>query len=90
MRLQYSVERVGDNKENIRTSYEFDSVSNIRVETSSVTCSVMYHKHDESYSLMIGELALNIPNECANQLVKKLDAEIMDVERATEEVATND
>jgi hypothetical protein len=82
-KLEYTVTRIGDHEEHFHTQVTITNALNIDLTTDGDSMSV-YHRTwgGGSYALIFGEATIAISEACAKQLVKKLDAQIMDDERA--------
>lgn len=82
-KLEYTVTRIGDYEEHLHTQVTITNALDINLTTEGDSVS-LYHRTwgGGSYALIFNEATIAISEACAKQLVKKLDAEIMDAERA--------
>ena len=81
-KLEYTVTRIGDHEEHFHTQVTITNALNIDLTTDGDSMSV-YHRTwgGGSYAWIFAEGTVSVTEACAKQLVKKLDAEIMDAER---------
>ena len=81
-KLEYVVTRVGEHEEQVRTHVTIANALDIDLTTDGDSMSV-YHRTwgGGSYAWIFAEGTVSVTEACAKQLVKKLDAEIMDAER---------
>ena len=87
-KLEYTVSRVGDHDEEVRTQVTITNALNIDLTTEGDSMSLYHRTWDGgSYALIFGEATVVVSESCARSLVKKLDAQIMDDERTAEDAA---
>ena len=82
-KLEYVVTRVGEHEEQVRTHVTVTNALDIDLTTDGDSMSVYRRSWSGNhYALIFGEVTVSVTEACAKQLIKKLDAEIMDAERA--------
>ena len=87
-KLEYVVTRVGEHEEQVRTHVTVTNALDIDLTTDGDSMSVYRRSWSGNhYALIFGEVTVSVTEACAKQLIKKLDAEIMDAERAAEDAA---